>query len=211
MDAHPTALLIDRPQIYSSLYDLAAVVFGSEGLAKQSTGGDHDEFDKLRVQHEVGQATKLLIEIAVILRNLLDGERWPLDVIHEMRVEGRTEEPVGVLRAEGVSDAALAFREASNKLIHAQRISFGMQDLAGKMSFLNGIVELRGTKGKQNWVAQIDLSKFTLRRLNLPDNGSFREDATLALGRLWAGCDRLLSANKVPPLDHVSSNDCLQP
>jgi hypothetical protein len=160
MDAHPTALLIDRPLIYSSLYDLAAVVFGSEGLAKQSTGDHRDEFDKLRVQHEVGQATKLLIEIAVVLRNLIDGERWPLDVIHEMRVEGRPEQPVGVLRAEGVSDAVLAFREACNKLIHAQRISFGMQDLAGKMPFLNGIVELHGTKAKQNWVAEIDLSKF---------------------------------------------------
>lgn len=91
MNAHPTALLIDRPLIYSSLYDLAAVVFGSEGLAKQSTGDDRDEFDKLRVQHEVGQATKLLIEIAVVLRNLIDGERWPLDVIHEMRVVGRPE------------------------------------------------------------------------------------------------------------------------
>lgn len=160
MDAHPTALLIDRPLIYSSLYDLAAVVFGSEGLAKQSTGDDRDEFDKLRVQHEVGQATKLLIEIAVVLRNLIDGERWPFDVIHEMRVEGRPEQSVGVLRAEGGADAALAFREACNKLIHAQRISFGMQDLAGKMSFLNGIVELRGTKAKQNWVAEIDLAKF---------------------------------------------------
>jgi hypothetical protein len=160
MDARPTALLIDRPLIYSSLYDLAAVVFGSEGLAKQSTGYGRDEFDKLRVQHEVGRATKLLIEIAVVLRNLIDGERWPLDVIHEMRVEGRPEEPVGELRAEVGPGAALSFREACNKLIHAQRISFGMQDLAGKMSFLNGVVELRGTKAKQHWVAQIDLSKF---------------------------------------------------
>lgn len=160
MDAHPPALLIDRPLIYSSLYDLAAVVFGSEGLAKLSTGDNHDEFDRLRVQHEVGQATKLLIEIAVVLRNLIDGEQWPLDVIHQMRVEGRPEEPVGVLRAEGVPDSALAFREACNKLIHAQRISFGMQDLPGKMAFLNGIVELHGKKAKQNWVAQIELSKF---------------------------------------------------
>lgn len=160
MNAHPTALLIDRPLIYSSLYDLAAVVFGSEGLAKQSAGDYRDEFDKLRVQHEVGQATKLLIEIAVVLRNLIDGERWPVDVIHEMRVERRPEETVGVLLEEGTSDTALAFREACNKIIHSQRISFGMQDMAGKMQFLNGIVELHGKKGKKNWIAKIDLSMF---------------------------------------------------
>jgi hypothetical protein len=47
MQAFPTALLIERPLIYSSLYDLAAVVFGSEGLARLSTGDDRDEFDKL--------------------------------------------------------------------------------------------------------------------------------------------------------------------
>ena len=160
MDAHLTALLIDRPLIYSSLYDLAAVIFGSEGLAKQSTGDHRDEFDKLRIQHEVGQATKLLIEIAVVLRNLIDGEQWPLDVIHEIRVESRPEEAVGVLRVAGESDGELSFREACNKLIHAQRISFGMQDLAGKVSFLNGIVELQGSKSKKNWIAKIDLSKF---------------------------------------------------
>jgi len=160
MDAHPTALLIDRPLIYSSLYDLATVVFGSEGLAKQSTGDHRDEFDKLRIRHEVGQATKLLIEIAVVLRNLIDGEQWPLDVIHEIRVEGRPEQSVGILRGEGLPDAALAFREACNKLIHAQRISFGMQELAGKVAFLNGVVQLHGEKTKKNWLAEIDLSKF---------------------------------------------------
>lgn len=160
MDAHPTALLIDRPLIYSSLYDLAAVVFGSEGLAKQSTGDVRDEFDKLRIRHEVGQATKLLIEIAVVLRNLIDGEQWPLDVIHEMRVERRPEENVGVLHSKGAAESALTFREACNKLIHAQRVSFGMQDLPEKTPFLNGTAELHGTRDKREWVAKIDLSKF---------------------------------------------------
>lgn len=53
MQAFSTGLLIDRPLIYATLYDLAAVVFGSEGLARLSTGDDRDEFDKLRVRHEI--------------------------------------------------------------------------------------------------------------------------------------------------------------
>lgn len=160
MSSHPTAFLIERTLIYSSIYDLAAVVFGSEGLAKQSAGDSFDEFDKLRIRHETAQATKLLIEIAVVLRNLIDGEQWPLDVIHQIRTEKRLEEYVGVLRTEEQADSALAFREACNKIIHAQRLSFGMEEISGKLPFLNGIIELHGTKGKQQWSAELILSKF---------------------------------------------------
>ena len=68
-------------------------------------------------------ATKLLIEVAVILRNLLDGESWPMDVIHETRVESRPEMPVGELVQVG-KKTALPFREACNMLIHSERVSF---------------------------------------------------------------------------------------
>ena len=67
MEPLPTAYLVERPLIYASLYDLAAIVLGSEGLAQLSTGDARDEFDKLRVRHETSQATKLLIEVAVVL------------------------------------------------------------------------------------------------------------------------------------------------
>ncbi len=160
MEAHPTSLLIDRALIYSSLYDLAAVVFGSEGLAQQSTGDDRDEFDKLRIRHEIGRATKLLIEVAVVLRNLLDGEQWPLDVIHEMRVDARPEQTVGTLQTANRDEAELAFREACNKLIHAQRVSFGIRALPGRTGYLDGTAELHGTKAGQAWVAKINLSAF---------------------------------------------------
>lgn len=116
-------MLIERPLIYSSLYDLAAVVFGSEGLARLSTGDDRDEFDKLRMRHEVAQATKLLIEVAVVLRNLLDGGNWPLDVIHEIRVDDRPETSVGIMREGTKEQKILRFPDACNKLIHAKQIS----------------------------------------------------------------------------------------
>lgn len=160
MDAYPTALLIERPLIYASLYDLAAVVFGSEGLARLSTGDDRDEFDKLRVRHEIAQATKLLIEIAVVLRNLLDGVKWPMDPIHENRIERRPAIEVGVLRETGNSESTLNFREACNKIIHAERVSFGMTTLPEKMAHLNGKVELHGTKGRRSWTAEIRLADF---------------------------------------------------
>ncbi|WP_428503063.1 hypothetical protein [Roseateles sp.] len=160
MQAFPTALLIERPLIYASLYDLAAVVFGSEGLARLSTGDDHDEFDKLRVRHEIAQATKLLIEVAVILRNLLDGGEWPLDVIHEIRVDRRPETEVGSIREGRKDEVPLRFREACNKLIHAKKISFGMASLPDRMNFLNGMVELHGDWQGTEWVAHLRLADF---------------------------------------------------
>ena len=160
MDAHPTALLIDRALIYASLYELSAVIFGSEGLARQSTGESRDEFDELRIRHEVGQATKLLIEAAVVMRNLMDGERWPLDVIHEMRTERRPERTVGTIRLPSGESKALSFREACNKLIHAKRVSFGMRDLPSKTPYFDGTAELHGSLKDQEWVVELDLSDF---------------------------------------------------
>jgi len=160
MEAFPTALLIERPLIYASIYQLSTIVFGSEGLAKLSTGDDRDEFDKIRIRHEVAQASKLLIEIAVVLRNLIDSGSWPMDPIHEIRVERRPEMSVGLLLEANKSQKELSFRESCNKLIHAERISFGMRSLPEKMDFLDGNVELHGRRENQTWVAHINVSSF---------------------------------------------------
>jgi hypothetical protein len=160
MEALSTTFLIERSLLYTSLYDLGVVVFGSEGLARLSSGDDRDEFDKLRARHEIAQATKLLIENAVVLRNLLDSGRWPMDPIHEIRVDGRPEKDVGVVRVPGTAQQRLSFREACNKIIHAERVSFGMKTLPDKMACLDGVVELHGKKGRQTWVAEIQLSEF---------------------------------------------------
>lgn len=160
MEAFPTTLLIERPLIYASLYELSAIVFGSEGIAKLSTGDDHDEFDKLRVRHEVAQASKLLIEIAVVMRNFIDSEQWPMDPVHEIRVERRPEVSVGTVSVKDSDEKELSFREACNKLIHAERVSFGMIPTPEKMDSLDGTAKLHGRRGKQVWVANIQLSNF---------------------------------------------------
>jgi hypothetical protein len=160
MQAIPTALLIERPLIFSTVYDLAAVVFGSEGLARLSTGDQRDEFDKLRIRHEVAQATKLLIEVAVVLRNLMDGDYWPMDLIHESRIERRPEADVGFIREAGALEKPLRFRDACNKLIHAKKISFEMAELAERVSFMDGTVELHGDLHGKEWIAKIHLADF---------------------------------------------------
>lgn len=160
MEKFSTPLLIERPLIYASIYQLSTIVFGSEGLAKLSTGGNHDEFDSLRVRHEVAQASKLLIEIAVVLRNLMDSSTWPMDPIHDIRVENHPELSTGVLTQVGKKPEELSFRGSCNKLIHADQISFGMSSLEGKLDFLDGTVMLYGKRGKHNWAANINVSKF---------------------------------------------------
>lgn len=160
MQVLPTSFLIERPLIYASLYDLAAVVFSSESLAKLSTGDDRDEFDKLRVRHEIAKATKLLIEVAVVMRNLIDSQDWPQDVIHEARIARRPETKVGALSEAGKNESELSFREACNKLIHAEKVSFGMSSSQDKLSHLDGTVELHGRKNRQPWVAKIQVADF---------------------------------------------------
>ena len=159
MQPFSTALLIERPLIHATLYELASVVFSSKALAELSSGDNRDEFELLRVRHEIAMVTKLLIEVAVILRNLLDGDSWPMDVIHETRVESRPEIPVGKLLQAG-NETELPFREACNKLIHSERVSFGMSDVPGKMAHLDGTVEVHGRKGSKEWIATIRVADF---------------------------------------------------
>ncbi len=159
MQPFSTALLIERPLIYATQYELASIVFSSKALADLSNGDDRDEFEQLRVRHEIAMATKLLIELAVIMRNLLDGDSWPMDGIHETRVESRPETPVGKLLAAGKT-SQLPFREACNKLIHSERVSFGMADLPGKMAHLDGTVEVHGRKNSKEWIATIQVADF---------------------------------------------------
>lgn len=160
MPAVPTTLLIDTSQIFASLYHLAAVIFGSQGLANLSTGDDRDEFDRLRVRHETGQATKLLIETAVVLRNFIDSGNWPRDVIHESRIERRPETNVGTIKNGNEKIINLDFREACNKIIHAKHISFGLSDNSERLRHLNGVVKLHGDRQSKEWVAEIILADF---------------------------------------------------
>jgi len=159
MEAFPTTLLIERPLIFATIYELSTIIFGSEGLAKLSTGDNRDEFDKLRVRHEVAQASKLLIEIAVVLRNLIDSPSWPMDKIHEIHVKDRSEKSVGTIMVNE-KKSELSFRETCNKLIHAESISFGMNSIPNKMDYLDGNVTIHGKKQKKPWVAEVELSDF---------------------------------------------------
>lgn len=159
MEEFPTTVLIERPLILATIYELSTIVFGSEGLAQLSNGDSRDEFDKLRVRHEVAKASKLLIEIAVVLRNLTDSPSWPIDSIHEIRVKDRPEESFGTL-VTNEKNSELSFRETCNKLIHAESISFGMSSIPNKMDYLDGTVTILGKKQKKPWVAKVELSTF---------------------------------------------------
>lgn len=160
MEVIPTSLLIEKHQMQATLYELSTIVFGSEGLAKLSTGDDKDEFDSLRVHHEVSRASKLLIEIAVILRNLIDNSFWPKDILHKIRIESRNELSVGIICEANKAEKPLSFRQACNKIIHAESISFGMKEIPSKMRCLDGKVELHGKRNETTWIASIEVADF---------------------------------------------------
>jgi hypothetical protein len=112
--------------------------------------------DLLLADYERFEISRLLIEIAVILRNDLD-TRGP-------NFEGFSKNPrsiVGELREpKGIVD--LTFREACNKIIHSEHINFDMHDPKSlrEYAYILPIVYLYGVKGRDEWRAKIDVVKF---------------------------------------------------
>ena len=106
-------------------------------MARISTGDDRDEFDKLRVRpcgwkttfsnnsaaschprstsRFFGCQTGLFSTAisTVVLRNLLDVGNWPLDVIHEARVDDRPETDVGEIQEGTKAESSLRFRDVN--------------------------------------------------------------------------------------------------
>ncbi|TKJ38641.1 MAG: hypothetical protein CEE38_02760 [Planctomycetes bacterium B3_Pla] len=149
---------IETITLEREVYWLAAVFAASSTLHRLAPDEDDNELDKLRLHFEISEASRLLISVAVMLRNLMDAqssEMLELSIRKMDMIVGHY--TIGKKRRK----KDLTFREACNKLIHALHINF---DMAGmnkkKLCYLRPKVYLYGDFRDEDWRAVVDVTKF---------------------------------------------------
>jgi hypothetical protein len=137
--------------------------FGGSPLIKQAAQSDNNwessffhDFSRYLERSEI---SRLLISIAATSRNNLDQMHSAITGL-----DGLPEDDVGELIPkwdENDVTERLAFREACNKILHAQKITFNAnQDQDWKTCYLFPTVYLYGEKSGVQWRATLDIFRF---------------------------------------------------
>jgi hypothetical protein len=155
--SHP----IEPQTLQRELYWLAAAASASEKLHELSEPRDDDELDTLRIRYEITEISRLLISIAVIIRNMQDSPVPRLIGPNRAARKSRQKEiEVGTLVTDS-GKSQLNIRNACNKIIHALYVNFPVaQSDPEKLSHITRKVIIKGKLGKQEWEANIDIINF---------------------------------------------------
>ncbi|MEO6696721.1 MAG: hypothetical protein ABIN45_01825 [Gammaproteobacteria bacterium] len=137
------------------LHRLLAVFLASKSFAALRTNFPGEGYDPIySIQNvEEDEITRLLLNLAITARVIDDRENRTLE---------RFGSSCGQL-ARNLEDQVievLSLREACNKIIHAKRIRFDVEDDAGQ-SFMNPIIYLYGEQNGKNWKASLDIVAFS--------------------------------------------------
>ncbi|MEQ5816794.1 hypothetical protein J3362_14855 [Marinobacter sp. NFXS11] len=162
--------LIDPAGLFDDIYTLMAIYLSSRQFIEMDIEDNEDAgppFSGIRYWHELAlgmeleKVPKLLISIAATLRIKNDDGGW----------HSNNRRPVGRLSPDlrGTSptdDIPLTLREACNKIIHATRVHYDVEEvdrfesIGRKSGYLNPWVYLYGTKGKKDWKATLNVTAF---------------------------------------------------
>jgi hypothetical protein len=150
----------DQQALWLELYYLSAIFGASKNISlfRSEGEGDYDILGIFR-RIEYSEISKRLISIATISRNTV--ELWT-----KKGVFSNSEfcEVVGKLWENSVNKDkvhGLSFREACNKIVHANHINFDLTKIKDILSgHLNPIVYLYGVHNKFGWKCKIDIYKF---------------------------------------------------
>jgi hypothetical protein len=170
--------VIDRGAVLLKAYQLLCLFFANKEIARRSAPGDDGApLRRLERRFFEGEASRLLIEVAVAVRVLDDqarrlpaGDERRLD--HERRMAAVRHHPYGMF-----DDLGLDLREACNKLIHSDVMEphtregwephefdlghrHGEEDRSVEWAHLNGYVRLSGTRSGKEWYVLLDLEVF---------------------------------------------------
>lgn len=127
-------------------YELLTL-FGASKFIYDHFKSDEFSFEVMK-ELERSRISELLITVAIISRNILDG--------NDLNNKGLREESVGSL-----NDKAIKFREACNKIIHSEDIGFDIQK--GKSisdGYLNPIIHLSGNNNNNDWELELRVIDF---------------------------------------------------
>ena len=137
------------------LHRLLSIFLASRSFAELCINYPGEGFDPIYKIQEVESDvnTRILLSLAITARVIDD---------REDQVFGLLGSDCGILQKDLSSDVAidiLEIREACNKIIHADKIRFGVEEL-GVQRYLNPIIYLYGNQRGNEWRAQLDVIKF---------------------------------------------------
>ncbi len=135
------------------LYVLAALVAGSRDMHRRA--GRSTALRQLRLTFELSEVSRRLIAVAVALRSALDASRRTAESRGAAGKVGTLVPDVSKPRLK----QALPFREACNKIIHADRVDF-FPHTHSEGPALTARVRLSGAKGNKEWLANLDVFAF---------------------------------------------------
>lgn len=150
---------IESVLIELQIYHLLTVFCASQKLHQLAAIKDNDELDTMRQRFEESEACRLLISVAIMLRNLMDATS-PEAIKLRMREQDAI---VGTLQPDEreTTSERLLFRDACNKIIHAYHINFDMdEEKPRKMNYINPTIYLYGEHHGSKWRATIDVVDF---------------------------------------------------
>jgi len=118
-------------------------------------------------EYEMSEISRILLEISVQIRNQLDLNKLDYE---GFKFNPNTED--GKLNVENKNDPKfieLTFREACNKIIHAQHINFDMLNAKSLKEYeqINSIIYLYGEYKDISWKAQLDIVKYISVLINI--------------------------------------------
>ena len=136
------------------LHRLLSIFLASQHFAELCTKYPGEGFDPLYKIQEVesDEITRILLNLAITARVIDDREE------HVFEIFGSD---CGTLQKDQRSQdcVVLELREACNKIIHAEKVRFDVEELA-EQKYLNPIVFLYGNQQGRNWRVQLDIVKF---------------------------------------------------
>ncbi len=137
--------------IDQELYRLLCLIAASGAIYEER--GTAPALDQLRRTFEQSEVSLRLISVAVTLRNLLDTSQ--IGPAHDWLPVGKLWRTTGEQRVE----ADLSFREACNKIIHADDVEL-YDGAAHELPALANRIRLFGSRGPESWVAELDSYEF---------------------------------------------------
>lgn len=136
------------------LHRLLAIFLASRHFAELCTRYPGEGFDPIyRIQEvEEDEITRMLLNLAVTARVVDDRESRVFELVGS---------DCGTLQKDlrHQEIEVLDIREACNKIIHAQKVRFDVEEL-NVQRYLNPFIYLYGTLQGRSWRAQLDVIKF---------------------------------------------------
>jgi len=136
------------------IHRLLAIFLSSRKFAELCVNYPGKGFDPIyKIQEvEADEITRILLSLAVTARVVDDREGKVFELVGS---------DCGVLQKDmaRADCAPLEIREACNKIIHAQKVRFDVEEI-GVQKYMNPIIYLYGTLQNKEWRATLDVIKF---------------------------------------------------